>query len=101
MDVDGMDAVDVVVTNVVVVVVGAFDIGVELCVSVVGAVDVCNGTFADDVDGTNARGIDDMLFGITRSTPGTIAAGMGGVAGSGDIGSLVGRSGGRNSGNLL
>lgn len=37
----------------------------------------------------------------TRSTPGTIAAGTGGVAGSGDIGSRVGNSGGRTSGSLL
>lgn len=38
---------------------------------------------------------------LTRSTPGTIAAGTGGVAGNGDIGSLVGNNGGRISGNLL
>lgn len=40
---------------------------------------------------------------MTRSIiiPGTMAAGTGGVAGKGDIGSRVGRRGGRCSGNLL
>lgn len=36
-----------------------------------------------------------------RSIPGTIAAGTGGGAGSGDVGSRVGSNGARISGNLL
>ena len=38
--------------------------------------------------------------GWTRSIPGTIAAGTGGGAGSGDVGSLVGNKGGLASGNF-
>lgn len=44
---------------------------------------------------------DDAIDGTTRSTPGTIAAGTGGVAGSGDVGSLVGNRGARTSGSLV
>lgn len=38
---------------------------------------------------------------VIRSMPGTKAAGTGGGAGSGDVGSRVGKSGARTSGNLL
>lgn len=103
MDVDGKEDVDVDSTAVLVVVVTVADCASDTdAVSVVCAVDevACIGTLVAEVDGTNERELDDML-GITRSTPGTIAAGMGGVAGNGDIGSLVGKSGGRTSGNLL
>lgn len=44
---------------------------------------------------------DEGLADAMRSIPGTIAAGTGGGAGSGDVGSRVGRRGARISGNLL
>lgn len=107
MDVDGkedvaIDDVDVDSTVALAVVVTVVDASETDAVSVVCAVDevACIGTLAAKMDGANARELDVML-GITRSTPGTIAAGIGGVAGNGDIGSLVGKSGGRISGNLL
>lgn len=41
------------------------------------------------------------LAGITRSTPGTMAAGTGGGAGSGDVGSRVGKRGTLTSGSFV
>lgn len=92
MDVDGIDeviAVDVDVS------LNVLDAG---CVKAVSPLSV-NGSADADTGGV-CRAVCDVLA-ITRSTPGTMAAGTGGVSGRGDIGSRVGKSGGRTSGNLL
>lgn len=56
---------------------------------------------AGTVEGNAVDRLVCVIFTI-RSTPGTMAAGTGGVAGSGSlVGSLVGKRGGRTSGSLL
>lgn len=90
IDVDGIDEVIAVDVD------ASPNILVDGCVDGVSSLSV-DGSADVDTDAI-CRGI---LCAITRSTPGTMAAGTGGVAGSGDIGSLVGKSGGRTSGNLL
>lgn len=91
MEVDGIDAVLVDGTS--------LDVFATDCVAIVSPPSV-NGSTVVIGDDVICLTLCDVLA-MTRSTPGTIAAGTGGVAGSGDIGSRVGKSGGRTSGNLL
>lgn len=83
MEVDGRD--DVI----------AADVDASVDVVAVASVETvsplsANGSARVDSDGI-CLALCDVLA-MTRSTPGTIAAGTGGVAGSGDMGSRVGKS---------